>query len=95
MLFDRVRRSTVADAEIKRIGLRYVARSEELPAKTRLLAQLRLAEMPAATSPNRISRRCTITGRGRGIIGEFNVSRIKFREMALAGQLIGVTKSSW
>lgn len=95
MLFDRVRRDRVAEHEIERLGLRYLARNRDLPSKTRMLAQLKLAEMPAGYSVNRISRRCTITGRGRAIIREFDVSRIRFRELALSGRLIGITKSCW
>lgn len=95
MHFDKVRRIVVANAEPLRMALRYIIKNESLPQKTRFLAQFKLGEMPAATSSNRIARRCILSGRGRSIIGEFNLSRIRFRELALAGQLIGVTKSSW
>jgi small subunit ribosomal protein S14 len=95
MHFDKVRRIVVANAEPQRLALRYIIRDEGLPPKTRFLAQFKLGEMPAAMSVNRIARRCTLSGRGRSIIREFNLSRIRFREQALAGQLIGVTKASW
>lgn len=95
MLYDRVRRRHVADNELVRMALRYITRNPALPPRTRFLAQFRLGEMPGATAPSRISRRCTITGRGRSIIGEFNISRMIFRKMALSGQLLGVQKSSW
>lgn len=95
MLFDGVRRIKVAEHEIERLALRYLAKNTEIPTRTRMLAQLQLAEMPAAWSINRISRRCTLTGRGRSIIREFNISRMRFREFALAGRLNGISKASW
>lgn len=95
MLTDRIRRQLVADAEIPRIALRYVTHETSFPYKTRMLAQFKLAEMRAHTSQHRLVRRCILTGRARSVLDEFNVSRIKFREMALKGQLLAVQKSSW
>jgi small subunit ribosomal protein S14 len=95
MLFDRVRRTIVANAESSRLALRYITHDEALPIKTRMLAQFKLAEIPAATSVHRMTRRCIITGRGRAVLEEFNINRMRFREMALRGQLLGVQKSSW
>lgn len=95
LLFDLLKRRMVADAEIKRMALRYITHTESLPSKTRMLAQFKLAEMPAKTAINRIVRRCTITARVRSVLAEFNINRMKFREMALKGQLLGVQKSSW
>lgn len=95
MHFDRLRRIVVANSEPNRLALRYITHNDQLPLQTRMLAQFELGEMPAATSSNRISRRCILSGRGRSIISEFNLSRIRFREQALAGQLIGVKKASW
>lgn len=95
MHYDKLRRIVVANAEPTRMALRYITHAEQMPLQTRMLAQFQLGEMPAATSSNRIARRCIVSGRGRSIIAEFNLSRIRFREMALAGQLIGVNKASW
>jgi small subunit ribosomal protein S14 len=95
MLFDRVRRRIAADSEIPRMALRYITHNDALPTKTRMLAQFKLAEMPAATSLVRMVRRCTLTGRGRAVLDEFNVNRMRFRDMALKGQLLGVQRSSW
>lgn len=95
MHFDKLRRVVVANAEPTRMALRYITHSEALPLQTRMLAQFQLGEMPAATSSNRIARRCIISGRGRAVTAEFNLSRIRFREMALADQLVGVKKASW
>ena len=54
-----------------------------------------LDKLPKNASPVRLHNRCQITGRPRGYIGEFGLSRIKFRELALSGKIPGVTKASW
>ena len=54
-----------------------------------------LQKLPRNASPVRVHNRCALTGRSRGYMRKFGVSRIKFREMALAGQIPGVRKSSW
>lgn len=54
-----------------------------------------LALLPRNSSPVRLKNRCKITGRGRAYIRRFGISRIKFREMALAGKIPGVKKTSW
>ncbi len=54
-----------------------------------------LDKLPKNASPVRLHNRCQITGRPRGYIGEFGLSRIKFRELALNGKIPGVTKASW
>ena len=54
-----------------------------------------LSQLPRNASPARLSRRCQSTGRKRGYIGRFKLSRIAFRELASNGLIPGVTKSSW
>ena len=54
-----------------------------------------LQKLPRNASPTRVRNRCSITGRGRGYIGAYGVSRIKFRELALSGKIPGVRKASW
>lgn len=95
MYADGLRRIVVANNEVERMALKYIIKNKEMPQKTRLLAQFRLSEMPAAWSENRIARLCTMTGKGRAVIREFNINRMRFREMALEGRLTGITKSSW
>lgn len=51
--------------------------------------------LPKNASPVRLKNRCQLTGRGRGYIRYFGVSRIKFRDMALDGLIPGVKKASW
>ena len=58
-------------------------------------AQKKLQKLPRNSSPTRIRNRCSLSGRPRGYIGKFGVSRITFRELALSGKIPGVIKSSW
>ncbi|HNW99418.1 MAG TPA: 30S ribosomal protein S14 [Bacteroidales bacterium] len=54
-----------------------------------------LQRIPKNASPVRLHNRCKLTGRPKGYMRQFGVSRINFREMALAGIIPGVTKASW
>ena len=54
-----------------------------------------LALLPRNSSPVRLKNRCLMTGRPRGYIRRFGISRIKFRELALQGKIPGVKKTSW
>ena len=54
-----------------------------------------LQKLPRDASPVRLKNRCALTGRSRGYLRKFGISRIKFREMALAGKIPGVRKASW
>jgi len=54
-----------------------------------------LSQLPRDASPTRLVNRCAITGRRRAFLRRFRLSRISFRELASAGMIPGVTKSSW
>lgn len=54
-----------------------------------------LQRLPRDASPVRLHNRCELTGRSRGYLRKFGLSRIAFREMALAGLIPGIRKSSW
>jgi len=54
-----------------------------------------LKKLPRDSSPTRLHNRCEITGRPRGYLRKFKMSRIAFRELAHKGQLPGIKKSSW
>ena len=58
-------------------------------------AQLKLAKLPRDSNPIRVTVRCEVTGRPRGNLRRFGLSRIQFREKALRGELTGVVKASW
>lgn len=54
-----------------------------------------LAKLPRDSSPTRLHNRCGVTGRPRGYMRKFNMSRIAFRELAHKGQVPGIKKASW
>jgi small subunit ribosomal protein S14 len=54
-----------------------------------------LAKLPKNSSPVRVVNRCAITGRNKGVLRDFGISRIEFREQAHEGNIPGVKKSSW
>ncbi|MBG9811297.1 30S ribosomal protein S14 [Priestia endophytica] len=54
-----------------------------------------LKKLPRDSSPTRLNNRCQVTGRPRGYLRKFKMSRIAFRELAYKGQVPGVKKSSW
>ncbi|QGH32854.1 30S ribosomal protein S14 [Gracilibacillus salitolerans] len=70
----------------------YATLRKELKAKGDYEA---LRKLPRDSSPTRLKNRCEVTGRPRGYMRKFNMSRIAFRDYAHKGQLPGVKKSSW
>lgn len=58
-------------------------------------AVMRLQKLPRDASPVRVRNRCSQTGRPRGFLRKFGISRVSLRELALEGQIPGVVKSSW
>lgn len=76
--------------ELKRKSLDMSLSDEE-----RHQAQISLNKMKRDTCPIRLRNRCLLTGRARGYLRKFKMSRITFRENALMGMIPGVTKSSW
>jgi small subunit ribosomal protein S14 len=54
-----------------------------------------LQKLPKNSSPVRVKNRCSVTGRSKGYMRRFGLSRIKFRELANEGKIPGVRKSSW
>ncbi len=58
-------------------------------------AKIALNKMPRNSSPVRLRNRCQLTGRARGFLRKFKLSRLCFREMANNGMIPGITKASW
>ncbi len=54
-----------------------------------------LDKLPRNSNPIRLHNRCRLTGRPKGYMRQFGISRVAFRKMALAGKIPGVTKASW
>lgn len=67
----------------------------QLSEEERQEARIALNKMPRNSSPIRLRNRCQLTGRPRGFLRKFKLSRLTFREMASAGLIPGVTKASW
>lgn len=87
------KKSVIARNE-KRIRLRdkYAAKRAELKAAGDYEG---LQKLPKNSSPVRVNNRCSITGRARGYLRTFGLSRIKFRELANEGKIPGIKKASW
>jgi small subunit ribosomal protein S14 len=79
----------------KRQALKKRAADVNITEEERHDARLALNKMPRNTSQVRLHNRCQLTGRVRGYLRKFKLSRLCFREMALAGMIPGVVKASW
>ena len=75
--------------------LRAVADDTSRDETERLMARLKMAEVPRNGNPTRIRNRCELTGRSRAYYRKFRLSRIMLREMGNKGLIPGLTKSSW
>ena len=84
--------SIAREAKRRRMVAKYAALRKELKEKGDYAG---LQNLPRNANPTRLHNRCSITGRPRGFIRKFGISRIAFREMALEGRIPGVVKASW
>jgi small subunit ribosomal protein S14 len=75
--------------------LKAVAADESLDETERLIARLKMAEVPRNGNPTRIRNRCELTGRPRAYYRKFRLCRIQLRDLANKGLIPGVVKSSW
>ncbi|NNC73417.1 MAG: 30S ribosomal protein S14 [Sphingomonadaceae bacterium] len=75
--------------------LKEIANDKSLDDGERLMARLKMAEIPRNANPTRIRNRCELSGRPRGYYRKFKLSRIALRDLANKGLIPGVTKSSW
>ena len=75
--------------------LKAIANDQSNDETERLMARLKMAELPRNGNPTRIRNRCELTGRARGYYRKFRLSRIMLRELANKGLIPGVIKSSW
>ena len=91
---ERRKRMVVKYAAV-RAELKSIANDINLPQEERMEARRALARLPRDSNPNRVRNRDSATGRPRGYIRHFGLSRISFRDMALKGLLPGVRKASW
>jgi small subunit ribosomal protein S14 len=89
------RREIVARYAEERAQIKALISSRDVSDEDKEKALRRLQAMPRDASPTRIRNRCRITGRPRGFIRKFEMSRISFRDLALRGDIPGVIKASW
>ena len=89
------RKKLVAKTASKYAKLKATANDKSVDDTERLIARLKMAELPRNGNPTRIRNRCELTGRSRGFYRKFRLSRIMLREMGNKGLIPGLTKSSW
>jgi small subunit ribosomal protein S14 len=75
--------------------LKAIANDESQDDSDRLMARLKLAEIPRNGNPTRVRNRCELTGRPRAYYRKFRLCRVQLRDLANKGLIPGVTKSSW
>lgn len=86
---ERKRIAMAAKYEKKRTELRKAANQGDWD------AMIALQKLPKNSMKIRVHNRCQLTGRPRGYMRQFGISRVTFREMALEGKIPGITKASW
>ncbi|HEV7390710.1 MAG: 30S ribosomal protein S14 [Burkholderiales bacterium] len=89
------RRETVKRLAGKRAELLAIANNLKLGQEERYDARLKLQKLPRNASPVRVRNRCALTGRPRGTYRKFGLARNKLREIAMRGEIPGITKASW
>lgn len=92
---NELRKKLVSKYAKRRHELKELIRKPTTSPEERLAAQVKLQKLPRDANPIRVVARCLITGRPRGNLRRFQMSRVTFREKALAGELTGVIKASW
>ena len=89
------RKRMSANQAASRQKLKEIAEDLNRPFDERVEAMIKLSQKPRNSSKVRIKNRCSLTGRPRAYHGYFGISRIMLRELALAGLIPGLKKSSW
>jgi small subunit ribosomal protein S14 len=89
------RRKTVAKFAAKRAAIIAAINNQQLSEEERAAARAKLQALPRNASPTRLRNRCELTGRPRGVFRKFGLARNKLRDIAMRGEIPGLTKSSW
>jgi len=89
------RAKTVAKYAAKRAALIATINDMSLSEDERMDARLKMQQLPRNASPSRQRNRCSLTGRPRGVFRKFGLCRNKLREVAMRGEVPGMTKASW
>jgi small subunit ribosomal protein S14 len=92
---EQKRRKTVAKFAVKRAALLEIVNDAQRGDDERAEARAAFHQLPRNASPVRLRNRCRLTGRPRGVFRKFGLGRNKLREIAMRGEIPGLTKASW
>jgi small subunit ribosomal protein S14 len=92
---EKKRQKLVDKFASKRAALKEQIRDPELKLSDRVKLSMKLAKLPRSSSATRLRNRCEISGRPRAYYRKLKMSRIALRDLASAGQIPGMVKSSW
>jgi small subunit ribosomal protein S14 len=92
---EQKRRATVKKFAARRAELFAIINNSKMSDEDRVEAREKLGKLPRNSSPVRLRNRCALTGRPRGVFRKFGLARNKLREIAMRGEIPGVTKASW
>jgi small subunit ribosomal protein S14 len=95
VLRDKKREKLIQKYAEKRAELRGKMKDAEVDPEEKVAIAAQLAKLPRNSCPTRLTRRCFTTGRSKAVYRKFGLCRVQLRELALRGDLPGVTKSSW
>ena len=92
---EQKRRQAVKKFAAKRAELNAIINNSKASDEERTAARDKLQKLPRNSSPVRLRNRCALTGRPRGVYSKFGLARSKLRDIAMRGEIPGVTKASW
>lgn len=92
---EKKRAKMVEKYSTKRADLEAIMNNAQLSDDERMGARLKLQKLPRNSSPVRQRNRCVLTGRPRGVFKKFGLCRNKLRDIAMRGEVPGMTKASW
>ena len=92
---DQTRRFLCQKYEIERTLLKTCISDTQLSAPLREVCMQLLGAYPSNTSMTRVRNRCVVTGRSRGVLRTFRISRLQFRRLAASGKLPGILPAQW
>jgi ribosomal protein S14 len=88
-------RYVVRKNEMQLILLRALSKDKRLPLTQRLVFRMQMLDLSKRSFSTRLKNRCLISGRGRGVLRDFKMSRLQVRDMGFRGLLYGIRKASW
>ena len=92
---DKKRQALIQKYAAKRAELKAAIDNVKLSDEERMDARLKLQQLPRNASPVRQRNRCALTGRPRGVFKKFGLCRNKLRDIAMRGEVPGMSKASW